>query len=44
MIENVDKEWSFTDCVSHVVMRQREIREVFAFDHHFEQVGFVRLP
>ncbi len=41
---NVDKEWSFTDYTSKVVMEQREIHEVFAFDHHFEQMGFVKKP
>lgn len=41
---NVDKHWSFTDCVSYVVMKQHEISEVFAFDHHFEQMGFVLKP
>jgi len=41
---NVDKKWSFTDCTSKVVMEQRKIYEVFAFDHHFEQMGFVRKP
>jgi len=41
---NVDKEWSFTDCVSNVVMKQREITEAFTFDHHFEQMGFVKQP
>lgn len=29
---NVDKQWSFTDCVSYVVMKQQGIDEVFAFD------------
>ena len=41
---NIDKEWSFTDCVSFVVMKQLEIDEVFAFDHHFDQMGFLRKP
>ncbi|MBM4461469.1 MAG: type II toxin-antitoxin system VapC family toxin [Chloroflexi bacterium] len=41
---NVDKEWSFTDCVSYVVMKRRAITEVFAFDHHFAQMGFVSHP
>ncbi len=41
---NVDKEWSFTDCISNVVMKQRKIMEVFTFDHHFEQMGFVKQP
>jgi uncharacterized protein len=41
---NKDKEWSFTDCVSYVVMKQLDIDEAFAFDHHFEQMSFVRRP
>jgi predicted nucleic acid-binding protein len=41
---NVDKKWSFTDCVSHVVIKQLDIETVFAFDHHFEQMGFNRKP
>jgi len=40
----VDKEWSFTDCVSYVVMKQCEITDVFTFDHHFTQMGFVKQP
>lgn len=41
---NVDKKWSFTDCVSYVVMKQLDIEAVFAFDYHFEQMGFDRKP
>lgn len=41
---NVDKQSSFTDCVSYVVMKQRGITEVFAFDDDFAQMGFVRQP
>jgi predicted nucleic acid-binding protein len=41
---NVDKKWSFTDCVSYVVMKRFDIETVFAFDHHFEQMGFNRKP
>lgn len=41
---NIDKEWSFTDCVSFVVMKQLDIKEAFAFDHHFDQMGFLRKP
>lgn len=40
---NVDKEWSFTDCVSYVVMKQRKISQVFTFNHHFEQMGLFLL-
>jgi predicted nucleic acid-binding protein len=41
---NVDKQWSFTDCVSYVVMKQRRITEVFAFDDDFAQMGFMCRP
>ena len=41
---NVDKQWSFTDCASYVVMKQRGITEVFAFDDDFAQMGFVYQP
>ena len=41
---NSDKLWSFTDCTSFVVMKDFGITEVFAFDHHFEQMGFILLP
>ena len=40
-----DKEWSFTDCTSKVVISRLGITEAFAFDHHFEQFGTVtRVP
>ncbi len=38
-----DKEWSLTDCISFVLMRQRGITRALAFDHHFEQAGFEAL-
>ena len=39
-----DKRFSMTDCVSFVVMEQLGIRDALAFDAHFEQAGFIRLP
>jgi predicted nucleic acid-binding protein len=39
-----DKEFSFTDCTSFVVMQQLNITDVFGFDHHFEQMGFRLWP
>ena len=36
-----DKAWSFTDCVSRVVMEELKIPTAFAFDDHFRQFGMV---
>jgi len=38
-----DKEWSLTDCMSFVVMRQRGIQVALAADIHFQQAGFKAL-
>ncbi|MFB3893989.1 MAG: type II toxin-antitoxin system VapC family toxin [Phycisphaerae bacterium] len=35
-----DKEWSVTDCISFVVMKERELADALTADHHFEQAGF----
>jgi uncharacterized protein len=39
-----DKDFSFTDCTSFVIMRELRIREALTTDHHFVQAGFVTLP
>ena len=39
-----DKAFSFTDCTSFAIMRQLGLLNAFAFDHNFEQAGFVMLP
>jgi len=40
-----DKEFSFTDCTSFVVMERLGLLYAFAFDEHFEQTGqFTRVP
>lgn len=36
-----DKGWSFTDCVSRVVMRRLGIATALAFDKHFREFGTV---
>jgi hypothetical protein len=36
-----DKGWSFTDCVSRVVMERLGITTAVAFDEHFHQFGTV---
>jgi len=38
-----DKTWSFTDCVSKVVMEQLNIKVAFAFDHHCRQFGTIQV-
>ena len=39
-----DKDFSFTDCTSFAIMQIENIRNVFAFDKHFTQYGFIREP
>ncbi|MBI5214472.1 MAG: type II toxin-antitoxin system VapC family toxin [Ignavibacteriae bacterium] len=39
----LDKEYSFVDCISMVVMKQENIKEVLSNDHHFVQEGFATL-
>jgi len=38
-----DKEWSLTDCISFVAMKDRGITVALTGDYHFEQAGFVAL-
>lgn len=40
--ERPDKLWSFTDCLSFVIMKERRITEAFTSDHHFVQAGFIK--
>ena len=35
-----DKEWSLADCISFVVMRDRNISQALSTDAHFAQAGF----
>ncbi len=39
-----DKDYSFTDCVSFVIMRRLEITKAAAFDDDFRREGFSVLP
>ena len=38
-----DKEWSFTDCSSMLIMQAQDIREALTHGKHFEQAGFAAL-
>lgn len=42
-LKQIDHDWSFTDCVSFIVMRQRRLTQAFTKDAHFEQMGFAVL-
>lgn len=39
-VDRPDKEWSLTDCISFILMRDKNMTEALASDHHFEQAGF----
>jgi uncharacterized protein len=39
-----DKDYSFTDCTSFVVMRELRLREALTTDRHFRQAGFGVVP
>jgi len=38
-----DKNWSFTDCTSKVVMERVGVHTAFAFDRHFHQFGSIEV-
>ena len=39
-----DKEYSFTDCTSFVVMKRLKIQTALTLDSDFSQVGFLVIP
>jgi predicted nucleic acid-binding protein len=39
-----DKDFSFTDCTSFVVMRDLRVKKALTLDRHFRQMGFEVLP
>ena len=43
LASRLDKDWSLTDCISFVVMKERGLTEALTGDRHFEQAGFVAL-
>jgi predicted nucleic acid-binding protein len=44
MFRHRDKDYSFTDCTSFVVMRELRLKDVLTTDRHFRQMGFHVLP
>jgi len=43
LLSRPDKEWSWVDAASFVVMQERAMPQALTTDHHFDQAGFVRL-
>jgi len=41
--QHADKPWTLTDCVSFVIMRERNLTDALTGDRHFEQAGFTAL-
>ena len=39
-----DKAWSYTDCACLALAQKRNIQQAFSFDHHFAQMGLIRVP
>jgi hypothetical protein len=35
----LDKDWGVIDCISFVIMQERNLTEALTSDHHFEQVS-----
>ena len=40
MLKHLDQEFSFTDCVSFIVMKELRLSEALATDRHFRIAGF----
>ncbi len=43
-VRHDDKDFSFTDCTSFVIMQTLGLTDAFAFDEHFAQMGFRLWP
>jgi uncharacterized protein len=43
LIKHRDHKWSFTDCLSFVVMKKLRVTDALTKNVHFQQAGFVPL-
>lgn len=39
-----DKTWSYVDCAVLAIAQRLSVRRIFAFDHHFHQMGLEVVP
>ena len=39
-LKHADQAWSFTDCLSFVIMRELRLRDALTKDSHFREAGF----
>lgn len=39
-VKHLDQAWSFTDCLSFVVMKELRLRDALTSDEHFREAGF----
>ena len=42
-VKHTDQDWSFTDCLSFVVMSNLRLRDALTKDAHFHQAGYTAL-
>jgi predicted nucleic acid-binding protein len=42
-LRSLERRWSFTDCMSFVVMKELRLRDALTKDEHFKDAGFVAL-
>lgn len=42
--ERPEKEWSFTDCTSFVLMERLGLKRALSFDRNFREAGFATFP
>jgi len=42
-LKHIDQPWSFTDCLSFLVMREFRLSDALTKDRHFEHAGFAAL-
>jgi uncharacterized protein len=41
--QHADRKWTLTDCVSFIIMLERQLTDALTGDKHFEQAGFAAL-